>query len=245
MKAPTWATILALAALQPTVSSASPYKSDEEEQGHYTSATYRYFATQEAADTAMRRDIRFAEEMGRHHQGAVDMSQAYLNDPRGTNPFLRNMARAIIYNQEFEIGWLEDLQQRVSAGPEPMLQLGGIDVIRLPGGLTGLEHRARFQRAPVLTVRDMLRAEQPSDYDVMLAKAMKTHHQMALDMAHAYNNDPAGGNLVIREINRGIIRDQTVEIGILSDVIARYPGDPEKVQIEPEMHEMMGMPHGH
>ena len=126
-----------------------------------------------------------------------------------------------------------------------MLQFGGIQMIQLPGGLTGLEHRARFQRAPVLTVRSLIRTEQPSDYDVMFAKAMKMHHQMGVDMARAYNNDPTGKNLVIREINRGIIRDQLVEIGILSDFIARYPGDPDKVEIEPEMHEMMGMPHGH
>jgi uncharacterized protein (DUF305 family) len=245
MKARTWVTILAMAVLPAAVLSASPYKEDEEEQGHFTSPTYRYFGTRHAAETAMHRDIKFTEEMGRHHQGAVDMSQAYLHDPRGTNPFLQHMAHAIIYNQEFEIGWLEDVRKRVSAGPESMLQFGGVQMIQLPGGLTGLEHRARFQRAPVLTVRNLINTERPSDYDVMFAKAMKMHHQMGVEMAHAYNNDPAGGNLVIREINRGIIRDQMVEIGILSNFVAHYPGDPDKVEIEPEMHEMMGMPHGH
>jgi len=244
MKAPVWATILTLAALQPAVLSASPYKEDEEEEGHFTSPTYRYFGTWQAAETAMRRDIKFTEEMGRHHQGAVDMSRAYLSDPRGNNPFLQHMARAIIYNQAFEIDWLKDVRNRVSAGPESMLQFGGIEVIQLPGGLTGLEHRARFQRAPALSVGTLIRTVQPSNYDVMFAKAMKMHHQMGVDMAQAYNNDPAGENLVIREINRGIIRDQRVEIGILSGFIARYPGDPDKVEIEPEMHEMMGMPQG-
>lgn len=46
---------------------------------------------------------------------------------------------------------------------------------------------------------------------------------MGVDMAYEYNNDPAGGNLVIREINLGIIRDQMVETGILSDFIAQIP----------------------
>jgi hypothetical protein len=57
------------------------------------------------------------------------------------------MIRAIIYNQEFEIGWLEDLKSRVSAGPEQRFQIGNLGVVRLPGGLTGSEHRARFQKA--------------------------------------------------------------------------------------------------
>lgn len=244
MKAPIWAVILACAILQPAESVASPYEPEEEEEGHYTSPTYRFFDTRERAQTAMHRDMKFADEMGQHHEGAVEMSEAYLHDPRGTNFFLQNMARAIIHNQDFEITWLKDLRQRVSAGPQPMLQLGANRIFRLPGGLTGLEHRARFQKAPILTVQALLRAGQPSEYDVMFAKAMKMHHQMGVEMAHEYNIDPAGGNRVIREINRGIIRDQKVEIGILNGFIARYPGDPDAVKIEPEMQKMMEMPQG-
>lgn len=238
------AAIISAAALLPAVSVASPYESDEEEQGHFTAPTYRFFDTREAAETAMRRDIKFAEEMGQHHRGALVMSQAYLHDPRGTNPFLRRMAEAIIHNQEFEIAWLEDLKHRVSVGPETILEVGGSGLIRLPAGLTGLEHKARFQKAPVLSITEPVHSQRPSEYDVMFAKAMRVHHQMGVDMAHEYNNDPAGGNLVIREINLGIIRDQLVEIGILSDFIAQYPEDPDAVEISPEMHEMMGMPDG-
>jgi uncharacterized protein (DUF305 family) len=244
MKTPILAAILACAVLQPAISAASPYEEDEEEQGHFPAPVYRYFGTQEAAETAMHRDIKFANEMGRHHQGAIDMSRAYLDDPRGTNPFLRQMANAIILNQEFEIAWLEDLKRRVNAGPDSMIEIGGMGVVRLPAGLTGMEHKVRFQKAPVLSATEPISAQTPSDYDVMFAKAMTMHHQMGVDMAHDYNNDPAGGNKVIREINIGIIRDQMVEIGFLSDFIVRYRGDPDAVQIEPEMHKMMGMPHG-
>jgi uncharacterized protein (DUF305 family) len=236
-----WAAIIALASMLPAVSEASPYKEDEEEEGHFTSVTYRYFATREAAEAAMQRDLKYVEEMTRHHQGAVDMSRAYLDDPRGTNRFLQRMAKAIIFNQQFEIAWLEDIKHREGAGPKSVFGLG--DVVQLPTGLTGFEHRARFQKAPVLSVTEPISAQRPSDYDVMFAKAMKMHHQMALDMAHAYNNDSAGGNRVIREINRGILRDQALEIGILSDLIAQYAGDPDTIEIPPEMHEMMGMPH--
>jgi uncharacterized protein (DUF305 family) len=237
----TLAAILVAASMLPTLSAASPYKEDEEEEGHFTSPTYGYFATREAAEAAMQRDLKYVDEMKRHHQGAVDMSRAYLDDPRGTNPFLQRMAKAIIFNQQFEIAWLEDIKHRESAGPSSVFGLG--EVVQLPTGLTGFEHRARFQKAPVLSVTEPVSAQRPSDYDVTFAKAMKMHHQMALDMAHAYNNDPAGCNRVIREINRGILREQAVEIGILSDLIAQYPGDPDDIEIPPEMHEMMGMPH--
>ena len=236
-----WATIIALAGMLPAVAAASPFKEDEEEEGHFTAPTYRYFATQEAAEAAMHRDLKYVDEMTQHHQGAVDMSRAYLDNPRGTNPFLQRMARAIIFNQQFEIAWLEDIKQRESAGSKSAFGLG--EVVQLPTGLTGYEHRARFQKAPILSVTEPISTQRPSDYDVMFAKAMKMHHQMALDMAQVYNDDPAGENRVIREINRGILRDQTLEIGILSDLIAQYPGDADAIEIPAEMHEMMGMPH--
>ena len=50
-----WAAIIVLASsMLPTVSAASPYKEDEEEEGHFTSPTYRYFATADAAEVARR-----------------------------------------------------------------------------------------------------------------------------------------------------------------------------------------------
>lgn len=234
--------IVALALAFPASGLASPYEPDEEEEGHFTSPTYRYFETRDAAVAAMHHDLKYVEEMRRHHQGAVDMSRAYLDDPRGTNPFLQRMAKAIIFNQRFEIAWLEDIKRRESVGPSSVFGLG--EMVQLPTGLTGFEHRAQFQKAPVRSFSEPVHAQRPSDHDVMFAKAMKMHHQMALDMAHAYNNDPAGGNRVIRELNRGILRDQAVEIGILSDLIAQYPGNADAIEIPPEMHEMMGMPHG-
>jgi uncharacterized protein (DUF305 family) len=242
------AALVACAVAIPSLAFSSPYKEDEEEQGHVDSPTYRYFVSpdDQKVSAHMARDLKFADEMTEHHRGAVRMSEAYLQDPRGTNPFLQRMANAIIYNQQFEIGWLQDLKQRVSAGPEEVVGMGDTRVVRLPMGITGMEHRERFQPAPILSVTNTIEGSKPiSEYDVMFAKGMRMHHQMALEMAHAYNNDPAGGNLVIREINRGIIRDQMREIGFLNDLISEYPGDPDAVEIPQEMHDMMGMPMDH
>jgi uncharacterized protein (DUF305 family) len=240
--------VVACAVAFPSLVFSSPYEEDEEEQGHFASPTYRSFISpdDQKVSAHMERDLKFADEMIEHHRGAVRMSETYLQDPRGTNPFLRRMANAIIYNQKFEIGWLEDLRQRVSAGPEEVIGMGDVRLVRLPMGITGMEHRKRFQPAPILSVTNTIEGSKPiSEYDVMFAKGMKMHHEMALEMAHEYNKDPAGGNLVIREINRGIVRDQTREIGYLDDLISEYEGDPDAVEIPQDMHDMMGMPMDH
>lgn len=243
------AAVLTCALAFPSFALSSPYKEDEEEQGHVDSPVYRYFLASpddQTVSARMQRDLKFVDEMAEHHRGAVRMSETYLQDPRGTNPFLRRMANAIIYNQKFEIDWLEDLRRRVGAGPEEVVKVGDLSLVQLPAGITGMEHRKRFQPAPVLSITNTIEGSKPiSEYDVTFAKGMKMHHQMALDMAHEYYNDPNGGNLVIREINRGIIRDQRREIGILDDVISEYAGDPDAIEIPPEMHEMMGMPMDH
>jgi uncharacterized protein (DUF305 family) len=244
-----WTAALVLLAAIPSVALSSEYKEDEEEEGHFTSPTYRYFFASpedQRVSAHMRRDLKYVDEMTEHHRGALRMSEAYLQDSRGTNPFLQRMANAIIHNQKFEIGWLEDLRGRVAEGPEKVVQIGDLHLVRLPAGITGMEHRQRFQSAPILSATSTIAASKPiSEYDVIFAKSMKMHHEMALAMAHEYNNDPDGGNVVIKEINRGILRDQAVEIGILSDFISEYAGDPDAVEIPPELHEMMGMPMNH
>jgi uncharacterized protein (DUF305 family) len=54
-------------------------------------------------------DVRWAKAMIVHHQGAVDMAQAYNADPNGQNSFLRLMNLDIIRDQTYEIGLLERL----------------------------------------------------------------------------------------------------------------------------------------
>ena len=246
-----WLSRLAVAALvigAPNAVFASEYQEDEEEQGHIDAPTYRLMLMtpdETAVEAYMQRDLKYADEMSEHHHGAVRMSETYLNDPQGTNPFLRRMANAIIYNQQFEIGWLEDIKHRLGEGPKEIMAFGDQRLVLVPQGITGMEHRQRFQPAPILSVTTPIESSGPiSEYDVMFTKGMKMHHEMALEMAHAYNNDPLGGNRVIKEINLGILASQAVEIGLLEDVIAAYDGDADAVEIPPEMHEMMGMPMG-
>lgn len=248
MKYLNWLAAIALAIATSSAAFSSEYKEDEEEEGHIDSPTYRLMlmSGEDTAGPHVQRDLKYVDEMSEHHRGAVRMSETYIDDPKGTNPFLRRMANAIIYNQQFEIGWMQDIRLRLSEGPKEVMRIGDQRLVMVPQGLTGMEHRQRFQPAPILSLTNTIEGSKPiSEFDVMFAKGMKMHHQMALDMAHVYNNDPNGGNRVIREINRGILTDQAVEIGILDDVISAYDGDPDAVEIPPEMHEMMGMPMDH
>lgn len=247
MKLLSWLAVAVFVIGAPTAAFASEYQEDEEEEGHIDAPAYRLMTADEnAVEAHIQRDLKYVDEMSEHHRGAVRMSEAYLNDPKGANPFLRRMANAIIYNQQFEIGWLEDIKNRLAEGPKEIMAFGDQRLVLMPQGLTGMEHRQRFQPTPILSVTTTIESSKLiSEFDVMFAKGMKMHHEMALEMAHAYNNDPVGGNRVIKEINRGILASQAVEIGLLEDVSAAYDGDADAIEIPPEMHEMMGMPMNH
>lgn len=66
------------------------------------------------------------------------------------------------------------------------------------------------------------------------------HHQMARDMARRYNADPKATNRIIRLMNLDIIVDQTCEIGFLQQIVHRFPGDPDAVEIDLSMDQNDG-----
>jgi hypothetical protein len=61
-------------------------------------------------------------------------------------------------------------------------------------------------------------------------------------MARAYNADPNATNLILRRLNLDIIVDQAYEIGLLRQIVDRFPGDPEAVELDRFIH-CMDMPH--
>jgi hypothetical protein len=61
---------------------------------------------------------------------------------------------------------------------------------------------------------------------------MMLHHQMALDMARDYNADPNATNLILNRLNLDIIVDQAIEIAFLEQIVDRFPGDPEAVELD-------------
>jgi uncharacterized protein (DUF305 family) len=205
--------------------------------------TTTWFRLADPAVTAADRD--YVAGMRRHHAGALTMSQEYLADPNARSPTLRALAEAIIPNQRFEIGLLDEVARNLDQ-PPVTLDLGILRFALQPAATVGLAQTQRFLRAPVpggFTAR----IGEVSERDVQFAKAMSIHHQGALDMARAYNADANGRNGFLRLLNVDIVADQTQEIALMRSVIAAYRGNPDAVQVDPSMiHGMEGMGHaGH
>lgn len=217
---------------------ATPYEAEDDIRGHVPIRTYEVYLSggRERALAAAAVDREFAVAMRKHHEGAVTMSQDYLADPRRTHPILRQLAEAIIANQRFEIGVLNDVLGRIDQAPRQV----GLFWLR-ETGLTGTEHRLRLSKAPPPSGVDLSRERGPlSELDVKFVKAMTLHHQAAVDMARAYNRNPVADNPVIRAMTRDIIIDQNYEIAFLQRLISRYPGDPNAIAVDPGM--IHGMP---
>jgi uncharacterized protein (DUF305 family) len=247
MKIPNTLIVLALLIALSGVSPASEYEPDEGTEGHVPVVAHEVFmlAPGETIDQrSIRADLDYTAEMKRHHEGAVTMSTDYLEDPRGTNPILRELAHAIIVNQRFEIAVLDDIRRRVEKGPETVTDLGFARLVRREIGVDGLEHQWQFVKRQPPGFLDLALAPgfEASERDVKFSKEMMHHHQMALDMARRYNADPNATNLIIRLLNLDIIVDQAYEIGLLQQIVDRFPGDPEAVAIDLSMDQMMGMP---
>lgn len=234
------AALAALAVVIPTLAWASPYDPERDPQGHVPTLMREIYRGPEGAHAAIAADRKFVADMRRHHQGAVAMAQAYLAAPQGRHPLVTRLAEAIIANQRFEIAMLDDVDRKTARPPR-----------RLPGGLVvrqagwdGLEHTLRFVKSPPPGFLELWLERAPtSATDVRFAKAMIVHHRAAVDMARAYNADPAADNRILKALNRDIVIDQGYEIALLERLITRYPGNPDTVALDPAM--VHGMPdHG-
>ena len=233
------------------VSWAIEYENDDDDRsGHVPVVAHEIvlLGPAEAVDPAVvRADLEYIAGMVPHHQGALTMSQDYLADPRGTNPLLRKLAHAIIYNQRFEIAMLEEIRRRLEKEPQTLADLGFTRIVRREIGTDGLEHQWKFvkRRPPGSLDLALAPGLEPSERDVKFSREMMIHHQAAVDMARSYNADPKAANRIIKRLNFDIVVDQTNEIAFLERMLDRYPGDPNAVEIDEMIPGMEHMQMGH
>jgi uncharacterized protein (DUF305 family) len=230
---------------------ATEYDNDDDDRsGHVPVVAHEIFllGPGERVDPAIvRADLEYVAGMVPHHEGALTMSRDYLADPRGTNPLLRELAHAIIYNQRFEIALLEEVRRRVGKEPETIANLGFTRLVRREIGIDGLEHQWKFVKRRPPGFLDLALAPRvgASERDVKFSREMMLHHQMAIDMARAYNADPSAGNLILKRLNFDIMVDQANEIALLQQIVDRFPGDPNTVELDESIPGMdMPMHHG-
>jgi uncharacterized protein (DUF305 family) len=206
-----------------------------------TPVTTTWYGRSDAA--ALRADRAYIRGMRPHHAGALTMARDYLADPAARSPALRRLAEAIIRNQSFEIGLLDDVARNLDR-PPVRLGVGPLGIALQPMATEGVAQRQGFMRAPIPGVLDAVGPV--SVRDVQFAKAMTVHHQAALDMARAYQADPAARNGFLGLLNVDIVTDQSQEIALMRAVTAAYAGDAAAIAVEPGMvHGMEGMQHQH
>lgn len=187
---------------------------------------------------AMRADAGYIAGMRPHHAGALTMSQDYLADPASSSPLLRQLARAIIVNQQFEVLLLDEVAGNLS---RPAVSLPfGIKV--QPMATEGVAQARLFRREPIPGFASGYAMGPVTERDVQFAKAMTIHHQGALDMARGYHANPDARNGFLGLFNVDVITDQASEIALMGRVAAAYPGDADAVRVDPSMiHGMEGM----
>lgn len=230
--------LLAAALLLPLAGMPASAQPSEAYETGQAPVTTTWFSRRSAPAQAADRD--YVSGMRPHHAGALSMSAEYLANPGRSSPLLGALSRAIVTNQVFEIGLLDEVRRNLDAAP-----------VRLPFGLElqpvateGMEGTQRFFKAPI--PGPLTYAIGPvSETDVRFAKAMIAHHEGAVEMARDYLANADVRNGFLGWLNVRIVTDQLQEIALMRRVIAAYPGNPDLVEVPPSMiHGMEGMRHG-
>lgn len=89
------------------------------------------------------RDVQFAKAMIVHHEGALHMAQAYLDNPDANNKYLRLLCLDILLDQKQEIGFMNAVIARYPGNPADVK----IDA-SMVHGMDGMHHPAPGE-APV------------------------------------------------------------------------------------------------
>ncbi|EKT84752.1 hypothetical protein WSS_A00495 [Rhodococcus opacus M213] len=156
-------------------------------------------------------DIGFAQDMSVHHEQAVLIAQTLSQD---VDPQTRVIADQIVVAQTSEIatmrGWLTLFDEPFTT-PQPMQWMHGSDHAMTDHGgapMPGAASTSEITRLAGL---------RGADAETLFLQLMIRHHQGGVDMAeaatHAVASEP------IRRIARGMIRDQSNEIAVMTAIL--------------------------
>ncbi|UOT01259.1 DUF305 domain-containing protein [Rhodococcus opacus] len=156
-------------------------------------------------------DIGFAQDMSVHHEQAVLIAQTLSQD---VDPQTRVIADQIVVAQTSEIatmrGWLTLFDEPFTT-PQPMQWMHGSDHAMTDHGGAPMPGAASTSEITRLAGLRGAVAE------TLFLQLMIRHHQGGVDMAeaatHAVASEP------IRRIARGMIRDQSNEIAVMTAIL--------------------------
>ncbi|MFE5699871.1 DUF305 domain-containing protein [Rhodococcus koreensis] len=163
-------------------------------------------------------DVGFAQDMSVHHEQAVLIAQTL---PRDVDPQIRVIADQIVAAQTSEIatmrGWLNLFDEPFTTA-RPMQWMHGSDhVMSEQGGapMPGTASTSEITRLAGL---------HGADAESLFLQLMIRHHQGGVEMAeaaiHAVASEP------IRRVARGMIRDQSNEIAVMTALLGARDANP-------------------
>ena len=146
-------------------------------------------------------DVSFAQDMIPHHRQATEM--ANMAESRTQNPEVRQLASKITAAQQPEIdlmsGWLKSWGEEV------------------PEETSGMDHSSGMPG--MMSSEDMAALEESSgdDFDQMFLTAMIEHHEGAIEMAKAEEEDGKSKDAIA--LARKIQKDQAAEIDTMEALL--------------------------
>lgn len=163
-------------------------------------------------------DVGFAQDMSVHHEQAVLIAQTL---PQDVDPQVRVIADQIVVAQTSEIatmrGWLNLFDESFTTA-HPMQWMHGSDHIMNEQGsapMPGMASTSEITRLAGL---------HGPDAEALFLQLMIRHHQGGVDMAeaaiHAVASEP------IRRVARGMIRDQSNEIAVMTALLGTRDANP-------------------
>ena len=152
-------------------------------------------------------DVTFAQEMIPHHRQATEMADMAAS--RTDNPDVLELAEQISTAQEPEIetmtGWLESWGEDV---PEEMGSMPGMDHSG-SGGMSGMMSDTQMSE---------LEGAQDAAFDELFLTMMIEHHEGAIEMAKAEQEDGKSPDAV--KLAKEIEVTQTQEISTMRELLA-------------------------
>lgn len=161
-------------------------------------------------------DVRFMQHMIVHHAQAVEM--VALMETRAASPTVRRLGERIARSQEAEMAlmreWLSERGQPVAAADPHAGHAGHMDGTTpsdtplMPGMLSPARMAA-------------LAAASGPAFDRLFLEGMIQHHQGALDMVEALQDDPeAAEDPTLSDFANSVVADQSAEILRMQSILS-------------------------
>jgi uncharacterized protein (DUF305 family) len=164
-------------------------------------------------------DRQFIDMMVPHHQGAVEMAR--IAQQRGGHPEIKEMARAIIADQEREIGQMKAWRQAWFGSD----QTPPMDKMPMVPGMAG-EHGGHGGGGSTMNMAADVEAlrQAPEPFDRAFIDAMILHHESAIAAAEAA--ETRAQKAEIKDLAKAIIAAQQREIDRMTEWRLIWYGGP-------------------